>query len=411
MIKGEHQALRDVLIRRLGKRKKESSDSFDLIQSTSGKLIEDLARHLQRINLNIGDIRLATPETWADMIFAFGYRLRSGDIEIDDIAQGSGVQSLLMLGTLYLIDKDYFQKFGWKQAAIWAIEEPETSLHSSMEAQVASYLSTISNDPTSRLQIFSATHSDLMIQYSDRSFFVVKNSNQSIFHGNLSKKELLEQSSRVGASRYVHPILFYPLDPVILVDGQYDSPFFTEALKILRKNMKVLVTYLGQMDPNGKSGGEKQILRYLKDNKSVIRNRDINAPVIVALDWESGKKGEFEKLEAECHSRLKTFIWPEEKANPSLDKSFKGIERFYSDRLISIANQHCPNRISTKTDGIRSIHPGEYEEIKEVLYTEIESNGLIEKDIKFAKDFLEVIIVFIEDTQKSNANLFSPQKM
>ncbi len=83
----------------------------------------------------------------------FGYRLMSGDIEVDDSAQGSGIQSLLMLETLSLIDRDYFQQFGWKQASLWALEEPESSLHSTLEATVSKFLSEISTDNSSRLHL------------------------------------------------------------------------------------------------------------------------------------------------------------------------------------------------------------------------------------------------------------------
>ena len=55
------------------------------------------------------------------MVFAFGYRLTKDNVGIYDSFQGSGIQSLLMLETLYLIDRDYFQKFGWQQAVVWAV--------------------------------------------------------------------------------------------------------------------------------------------------------------------------------------------------------------------------------------------------------------------------------------------------
>ena len=55
---------------------------------------------------------------------------------------------------------------------MWALEEPESSLHSSLEARVAKYLSDMSADPTSRLQIFSTTHSDLVLQHADKVVFV-----------------------------------------------------------------------------------------------------------------------------------------------------------------------------------------------------------------------------------------------
>ncbi len=37
---------------------------------------------------------------------------------MDESEQVSGMQSLLMFETLHLIDRDYFQRFGWNQAAI-----------------------------------------------------------------------------------------------------------------------------------------------------------------------------------------------------------------------------------------------------------------------------------------------------
>lgn len=52
-----------------------------------------------------------------------------------------------MLETLLPIDQDYFQKFGWRQASIWGIEEPESSLHSSLEIQIAD-LEQLSDDAT-----------------------------------------------------------------------------------------------------------------------------------------------------------------------------------------------------------------------------------------------------------------------
>ena len=220
LIKNEHQALRDTLIRRLGKKGKQSSEAFEIIQTASQKLIGGFTKRMQSAIPDIGNIRLATPKTWADLIFAFGYKIGTGNAEFEDIAQGSGIQSFLMLETLYLIDKDYFQKFGWRQAAIWAIEEPESSLHSSMDVRVASYLSTISSDLKSRLQVFATTHSDFMIQYSDKAYFIEAKDKQTFCEGGLSKNDLLRKSSKSGVSRFTHPILYNPLNPIILVDGK-----------------------------------------------------------------------------------------------------------------------------------------------------------------------------------------------
>jgi len=171
IIRNEHKALRDVLIRRIASKAKEQHVVFEAIKSTSDNLIKTLQRSVHSACPDVGAIRLATPTSWQDLIFAFGYKMKVKESEIDDSAQGSGIQSLLMFETLSLIDRDYFQKFGWRQAAIWVVEEPESSLHSFLEAKVADYLSKLAGDPKNRLQIFSTTHSDLVLQYSDKPIF------------------------------------------------------------------------------------------------------------------------------------------------------------------------------------------------------------------------------------------------
>jgi predicted ATP-dependent endonuclease of OLD family len=166
LIRNEHQSLRNVLIRRLAKKSKGDTDAFQAIRDSSIRMIESLAKRFEDACPGQGAVSLATPTSWQDLVFTFGYRLARDGVEIEDSAQGSGIQSLLMLETLYLIDRDYFQQFGWKQAAIWGLEEPESSLHTSLEARVAAYLADVAAEPKSRLQVLCTTHSDLIVQYA-----------------------------------------------------------------------------------------------------------------------------------------------------------------------------------------------------------------------------------------------------
>jgi hypothetical protein len=72
---------------------------------------------------------------------------------MDESEQGSGMQSLLMFETLHLIDRDHFQRFGWKQAAIWAVEEPASSLNTVLEAHAALFRRRIASDRSGRLHL------------------------------------------------------------------------------------------------------------------------------------------------------------------------------------------------------------------------------------------------------------------
>jgi energy-coupling factor transporter ATP-binding protein EcfA2 len=390
VIRSEHRALRDVLVHRLGQRAQGSQGTFDAIRDVSQKMIQELVNRFQQACPGAGDVRLATPTSWSEMVFAFGYRLGAGGVEIEDAAQGSGIQSLLMLETLYLIDRDYFQKFGWRQAAIWAVEEPESSLHSSLEAQVASYLRTISTDPASRLQVLCTTHSDLVVQYSDRVVIAAVTGGETKFTPHTNKREALELLSRAGVSHWVHPLLYFPLDPVILVSGEFDHAFFEEAFKCMRREARVHVTYLKLLDGPEKTGGDNELKSYIKANVQAIKNRQADAPVVVVLDWDAAsKKQEFEKILA-SGDPYKVLVWPESAFNPKLGKTFRGIERSYPDRIIQ-EGEKAGLHLYRDLSGVCSVDQGEYKTSGKKTLCNIVRRGLKSEDLVHAQKFVEEI--------------------
>jgi hypothetical protein len=390
VIRKEHQALRSVLIRRLGRRAKKDADTFAAIQETSQGLVKALAGRVKEASPDVGDVRLATPSSWAEMIFALGYRLDSGGIELEDSVQGSGIQSLLMLETLYLIDKDYFQKFGWRQAAVWAVEEPESSLHTSLEARVASYLQTISSDPSSRLQVVATTHSDLMVQYAKKVFVVSKKGPETIAGPARDPREALDSLSHGGVSRWSHPILFHPLEPLILVEGKYDADFVREVLKNVGASSKVHVTWVGDIEGSEGEGGVERLKDYVKSNRNAIRTRRADAPVVVILDWDcQTKETSFKNLVSDGGS-YKVHVWPAAQANPKLGKSFRGVERFFSDRMIAKAEERGA-QVFRSTAGACSVEKETYGELKKILNA-IVLYGLEKDDLEYARPFLDDVL-------------------
>jgi energy-coupling factor transporter ATP-binding protein EcfA2 len=390
VIQNEHRAIRDVLVRRLGKRAGEQQVTFSAIRETSENMIKGLVKHLIEASPDVKNVRLATPTSWADMVFGFGYKLGENGLEVDDSVQGSGIQSLLMLETLYLIDRDYFQKFGWKQAAIWAVEEPESSLHTSLEALVASYLASIVTDPKSRLQVLSTTHSDLILQHASKVIFVKKNGWETVSEPIENLFEGLERLSREGISRWAHPILHFPLDPLILVEGKYDADFLEEAVRYIRPKRKIRVSYLERLEGGGRTGGVDDLLDYVKNNLKAIRSRRQDAPVIIVLDWDSAKKTkQFQKLFG-TGDPFKVLAWPNRSFNPKLGKTFHGVERYFSDRMIQEVEDRG-GQIYRNRKGICSVQSEEYGEIKNML-NGIVNEGLKEEDIVHARDFIREIL-------------------
>ena len=395
IIRSEQNAFRDVLKRRIGRLFKNEDETIKSIEETASRIIEKLDQQIQQSCKGVEKVKLSIPQSLRDMIFLLGYKFIQGGVEFEDEVQGSGLQSELMYQTLYLIDRDYYQKFGWRQAAIWVVEEPESSLHTSLEAQTALFLSNISKEPNSRLQIIATTHSDLMIQYSDTAYFLENVSNHSKVE-KLDPKELLDRSAKIGVSRWTHPILFYPLEPLILVEGEYDEIFISKGLRLLNgKNCRVAC--LKTLTNEKSKGGVDTLLRYVKENKNVIKSRRSDAPVIVVLDWDVKKDKEAEfKKGFKKEDPYHVLTWPEAESNPKLGTSFKGIERFYSDRIIEEAERQGA-RITVDSKGVKEVIGNDYSEVKK-LCAEIVKNDLRKKDLKYAERFLKQILDTFQET-------------
>jgi AAA ATPase domain len=396
IIRNEHQALRDVLIRRLSNAQNADQRAFDELKKVSATLVSGINDDLRQASPDIGDVRLATPTTWQDMIFAFGYKLGTGQNEIDDAAQGSGIQSLLMFETLALIDRDYFKRFGWKQAAIWAVEEPESSMHSTLEARVANYLADIASAPTSRLQILATTHSDHVLQYADSALFVTKDTDGSSFSKGDDKLAVLQEAARAGISRWVHPILMNPLKPLLLVEGKSDDEFIAQALKFLGASGDISVSFVGKLGGGPATGGVEELLKYIKNSSSAIRARPKEAGVFVLLDWDAANhKKEFEKHLGAGH----VFVWPDSSFNPRLGKAFRGLERHLPDQLLDKADESC-GVLGSKADGARTIAATDLPALKSAVLALLEK-GITPIDLQHVSTFLNTLIREIKTVSMS----------
>ncbi len=393
LIKQEHAALRDALVRRFGKKEAQRKELFEAIKDSSSKLIRKMTNDFVKC-FPEAEVRLKTPDSWAEMIFALGYRILENKVEFDDKLQGSGIQSLLMFNTLSLIDRDYFQQFGWRQAAIWAVEEPESSLHSDLEAHVASYLSEISNEKDSRLQIIATTHSDLMIQYANAIGIVTKRNDGTQVELSTAKIGTLQKLATIGVSRWVHPILYYHLEPIVLVEGKYDYDYLDQALRLMQPNMNIRIAFLGSLEGEEISGGKDEMAKYVKAHKTAIKSRPNTAPLIVIFDSDArGKKTEIEKYFSSTDP-IKVLIWNEAGCNPKLDKSFRGIERFFSDRIISEA-ENLGAQIARTQKGICKIAKDDIAEMKKQCNAVVK-RGITPDDLIYSRNFITGILSLIK---------------
>lgn len=397
IIRKEQQALRDVLVRRLAKFKKQSEEVFKGLETTAESLVLAVSDDIKKFAPDINKVRLATASSLADLAFQFGYKLEEGGAEMDENEQGSGMQSLLMFETLHLIDRDYFQQFGWKQAAVWAVEEPESSLNTALEARTAHFLSRVAKEHGGRLQIIATTHSDLMIQYGGGGYYVEKlpTSSRGVESIATSKtpKDLVEHSSRFGVSRWVNPVLLCPLEPLVLVEGKFDRDFLFHCFRALQINQPPRIACLEDLKNDPAKGGVETLIAFVKENADVIRARQSFAKVCVLLDWDSASKTSSFSSIFKPSDPFVVMAWDVREANLNFfyTQNCKGVERFYPDSVLSEARRLRPDIFFTNPQGVTVVRKEEIAALKKLL-NEVVNKGLLASDVSHAKPLIQRLV-------------------
>lgn len=388
LISREHSALRDVLVRRLSSFQNQSSKLFSEISKTSRDLLSDLSEQMKVASPDLQSVSLSTAKGLADLAFKFGYQLSEGGTFTSEHEQGSGIQSLLMFRTLSLIDQDFFKQFGWKQASLWLVEEPESSLHTALEAQVAFFLRELSTRKDGRLQTLATTHSDLQIQYSTTPYLVSKIPSTS---GGvetevklLTHRDLLNQAAKFGISRWVDPILYHPLEPIILVEGKFDRDFIDACNQALGIRPKYRVFTLEELQQNSAKGGIDTLIGYIKDRANAIKIRASTAPVILLADWDAAAKGNSLGNIFRADDPFKFIHWDTKEANPKLNTSFRGIERFMGIDLINKGSSNCNDCVATKADGTLLVSSEDFGRLKSAL-NKLVLGGISSQDAQHAE--------------------------
>ena len=117
--------------------------------------------------------------------------------------------------------------------------------------------------------------------------------------------------------------------------------------------------------------------------------------MVVVLDWDAAKKVKStQEILPDAHT-YSVVAWPEAEANPRLPKTFRGVERFYSDRLVQLAENQD---VGIGRDGHHNVvvGPEDYRKrIKPALAKIVESN-LQEEDLQYARGFLQKLVPLLQ---------------
>jgi hypothetical protein len=285
----------------------------------------------------ISKVELGTPKDWGELLWAFGLRMQTGNAAgREAVLHGSGIQSTLAYAVLHMLDTSLGSGFGWRRGAIWAVEEPESFLHADLQAQQAEAFSRYSN--SDRLQILFTTHNTAFLGVSDAGVAVGMSTATSDVSAE-RREALLDMALASGVTPYMHPLHVGSVKPLLLVEGRDDRELLLRAYADRGDPCPYDIKAMEDLEPR-MTGGVEQIQAYLNNNRSALRARPVNSPVIVLLDHEvsQGKRNNIEKALQE-HPSSGCYLMPKTSRTPGLKGDMPGIEAYLALDFYRVAEK------------------------------------------------------------------------
>lgn len=342
ILRKEQSSIQTELLAKLRRSKKVTPEVQESIFNELGQLSKDFILPIaDEINSAIKDIEgidLSTPTNMGELLFSFAPRLKvSGGENFKALLHGSGVQSLLTLLILRYLDSRFSSRFGWHQATIWALEEPESFLHKDLEHKVADILSTTGKNDAFRFQVFCTTHSDVFVRYASEGILCVLKDGKTSATPKKAR-DLAGEASKLGISSYVPPLLYGAPKPLLIVEGPTDKILIEYAYAKLALACPWEIEDIPTITQS--YTGVDGLKNYLRTNQEPLKNRALKSPVFVLIDWNEtdSKIGDFEGI-LKIHPTSKVVRWSKDDLNPQLDQTFTGIERYLSTEAIMAAEK------------------------------------------------------------------------
>lgn len=337
VLREESQAIADSIFMRM-KGDVHASKVIEALTAAAGRLLKDASTAMDAAGSPLTAPSVATAATLGEMLTMAGFQAsgRHGAAVADE-DWGAGHQAFFLYQLLHALDTNYGRFFGWRQAVVWGVEEPESGLHRDLETRLANQLRVWAKSSKSKLQIIGSTHSAIFTMAADTGYWVeLTGAETTVDRRPISK---LSRAAEVeGVSGWVHPVLSFPWNPVVLVEGYLDVEALAHVAALTGYEQLRILT-LPNLDAGERGNGKDSITSYLKRNQGLVQNRPREAPLIVLLDWEvspqelqtarnaygAGGQNHVLRMESShCHPRLGT--------------DFKGIERFYPPSVVERAH-------------------------------------------------------------------------
>jgi energy-coupling factor transporter ATP-binding protein EcfA2 len=350
--------------------------ALEAMSDAAGALVEPINAGIRNAAGPIESLQLATPEDWAQVVWSLTFQLKATGMEpLSFPLHGSGSQSQAMYQMLYFLDTQFAASFGWHQATVWALEEPESFLHADLKNELVMFL--IEKCAGDRFQALLTTH-DLVIASAATERQWIELASGDSRATALTAPQLADRSISAGISTFVHPLHLTAMKPTLLLEGPSDVWYTAEAYRHAGRINPWDIRYLDEIE-HGAGGGKDPLKKYLKSNQAALRARPTQSPVVVVLDWEVSED-EVRRVNdlLAAHPLSSATRWPADKANPKLAASWVGIERFLGTDLVVATATASPNSGMTMTVGVApmwELAPQRKNEAKALLLKECQKRN------------------------------------
>lgn len=289
----------------------------------------------------ISQIQAGVPDTIAGLISMGGFRAQSAlGTPVGDEAWGSGAQAFLMFSVLHAVDRDRSGYFGWRQGTIWAVEEPESSLHHDLAVTLAGRFHDWSSKTDDRIQILCTTHSEVFTMCADRGFEVTLN------HGKTQASPrpiplLVSAAARSGVTSWPQPLLAFPFSPLVFVEGTIDSRVLTHASRMTGIAAKCVFLSPSELDPAVGDGADS-VASYLQKFGNLWEKRPPDSPLLVLFDWDTSSNSPAARRATKVFGNQaedRVFVMDPAGTDPEMSEQWRGIERFYPAEFIERAKR------------------------------------------------------------------------
>lgn len=367
VLKDESQAIAAAIFKKL-KEADQAADVLKGLSASAGRLLARTSGALTDSGAPISDPNIATAESLGGMLRMSGFQASGlNGVPVKDEDWGAGHQAFFLLNLLHEIDTDYSRQFGWKQACIWAVEEPESGLHHDLQTRLARQLLEWSSDAKRRLQVFTTTHSPVIAMSGDKGYWVDIGETSSSLRA-MKMPDLVRAAEERGVATYLHPVLSFPFNPVVLVEGPIDEHVLNHVAGHLGRGSLRFIC-LPRLEATEGSGVDSQI-SYVKKNAPLIHRRPPESPFVVLVDWDVSDQ-KLQQLKASYGSNADRYVIrpPANLCNRVLGPSFRGIERFYPERVIRAAHDAGNLAVAFPTDDTKpwSVDRDQLDEAKGAL--------------------------------------------